>query len=275
MSAGWLHAAAVAFLAGGGSAGARLRRGPVSRSGEIWRSAAWAQTVVEAWHARAEARRAAEVNRRSRMLPLALGGAGSGGPDSVAAPRPMRRPDAAAAVLYGGYGCGYATGVEGSAVTAGGVHRFPAALTSFIGRSEPLREVAGLLGRHRLVTVTGPGGAGKTRLAVQVARAVAGEFADGAWLVELAPVRDRRRFLGWWRPRWGCGTSPGCRPARRWRGCWRGSNCCWCWITASTCSARRRSFAPDCWPRRMMCGCWRPAGSRCGWRERPGTGWGR
>ena len=73
---------------------------------------------------------------------------------------------------------------------AGGVHGFPAALTSFIGRAEPLREVAGLLSDHRLVTVTGPGGAGKTRLAAQVARQVGSRFADGAWLVELAPVAD-------------------------------------------------------------------------------------
>jgi predicted ATPase/DNA-binding CsgD family transcriptional regulator len=82
--------------------------------------------------------------------------------------------------------------VGGSATiaAAGGVHGFPAALTSFIGRDGPLREVAGLLAEHRLVTVTGPGGAGKTRLAGQVARAVAGRFADGAWLAELAPVRD-------------------------------------------------------------------------------------
>jgi predicted ATPase/DNA-binding CsgD family transcriptional regulator len=81
--------------------------------------------------------------------------------------------------------------VAGSAVAAaGGVHGFPAALTSFIGRSGPLREVAGLLGRHRLVTVTGAGGSGKTRLACEVARQVSGRFADGAWLVELAPVQD-------------------------------------------------------------------------------------
>ena len=73
---------------------------------------------------------------------------------------------------------------------ARGVHGFPAALTSFIGRAEPLREVAGLLSDHRLVTVTGPGGAGKTRLAAQVARQVASRFADGAWLAELAPVAD-------------------------------------------------------------------------------------
>src|SRR6185437_12300978 len=77
-----------------------------------------------------------------------------------------------------------------SVAAAGGVHGFPAPLTSFIGRAEPQREIAGLLADHRLVTVAGPGGAGKTRLAVQVARQVAGEFADGAWLVELAAVAD-------------------------------------------------------------------------------------
>jgi predicted ATPase len=76
------------------------------------------------------------------------------------------------------------------------VHGFPAALTSFIGRDGPLREIAGLLEQHRLVTVTGPGGAGKTRLAGEVARAVAGRFADGAWLAELAPVRDPAQVPG-------------------------------------------------------------------------------
>jgi predicted ATPase/DNA-binding NarL/FixJ family response regulator len=77
-----------------------------------------------------------------------------------------------------------------AAVTAGGMHGFPAGLASFIGRVGPVREVAGLLEEHRLVAVTGPGGAGKTRLACEVARRVAGWFADGAWLVELAAVRD-------------------------------------------------------------------------------------
>ena len=70
------------------------------------------------------------------------------------------------------------------------MHGFLAALTSFIGRAGALREVAGLLQECRLVTVTGPGGVGKTRLAGQVARQVTGRFADGAWLAELAPVRD-------------------------------------------------------------------------------------
>ena len=93
---------------------------------------------------------------------------------------------------------GYCIGVgESAAVTAAdGVRGFPAALTSFIGRDGPLREVAGLLEQHRLVTVTGPGGAGKTRLAGEVARRVAGRFADGAWLVELAPVQDPAQVAG-------------------------------------------------------------------------------
>ena len=56
--------------------------------------------------------------------------------------------------------------------------------------------MAGLLAEHRLVTVTGPGGVGKTRLAGQVARAVAGRFADGAWLAELALVGDAAQVPG-------------------------------------------------------------------------------
>jgi predicted ATPase/DNA-binding CsgD family transcriptional regulator len=93
---------------------------------------------------------------------------------------------------------GYCIGVgESAAVTAADdVRSFPAALTSFIGRDGPLREVAELLEQYRLVTVTGPGGSGKTRLAGQVAGRVAGRFADGAWLVELAPVQDPAQGAG-------------------------------------------------------------------------------
>ena len=90
---------------------------------------------------------------------------------------------------------GYGTRVEGYAAdgAAASMHRFPVVLTSFVGRDEAVRQVAGLLEEYRLVTVTGPGGVGKTRLASEVARQVAGRFADGAWLAELAPVRDPAR----------------------------------------------------------------------------------
>ncbi|HEY3034729.1 MAG TPA: AAA family ATPase, partial [Streptosporangiaceae bacterium] len=74
-------------------------------------------------------------------------------------------------------------------VTAG-VHGFPAALTRFIGRSRELDDVAELLARYRMVTVTGPGGVGKTRLSGEVAQQVTGRFADGVWLAELAGVAD-------------------------------------------------------------------------------------
>jgi transcriptional regulator with XRE-family HTH domain len=74
--------------------------------------------------------------------------------------------------------------------TASGMHGFVPALTYFIGRAGAVREVAALLKERRLVTVTGPGGAGKTRLAGQVAGQVAGRYADGVWLAELAAVRD-------------------------------------------------------------------------------------
>ena len=76
---------------------------------------------------------------------------------------------------------------------AGSMHDFPAALTSFVGRAAVVDEISGHLGQYRLVTLSGPGGAGKTRLAGEVARQVAGRFADGVWLAELAAVRDPAR----------------------------------------------------------------------------------
>ena len=66
----------------------------------------------------------------------------------------------------------------------------PQQLSSVIGREEVVGDVAELVREQRLVTLTGVGGVGKTRLAVEVATEVAGEFPDGAWLIELASVND-------------------------------------------------------------------------------------
>ena len=112
---------------------------------------------------------------------------------------------------------GYGTGVEGSAagMAAAGVHGFPAVLTSFVGRAGAVREVAGLLEEYRLVTVTGPGGVGKTRLAGEVARQVAARFADGAWLAELAPVRDPAQVAAAVAVALGVREQPGCPRRRR------------------------------------------------------------
>ncbi|MFF1905797.1 ATP-binding protein [Kitasatospora sp. NPDC058218] len=69
--------------------------------------------------------------------------------------------------------------------------RLPAEVTSFVGRRQELAELARLLAAARLVTVTGPGGVGKSRLALRAAARAAGAFPDGTWLVEIAPVQDR------------------------------------------------------------------------------------
>jgi predicted ATPase len=66
----------------------------------------------------------------------------------------------------------------------------PVQPTSFVGRSDEVRDLAAALERSPLVTVTGVGGVGKTRLAVQVAAELLGTFADGAWLCELAAAGD-------------------------------------------------------------------------------------
>jgi hypothetical protein len=66
----------------------------------------------------------------------------------------------------------------------------PVLSTSFVGRDAEVAELVGVVRAHRLVTLTGVGGVGKTRLALQVAAELVGEFGDGVWLVELAPVAD-------------------------------------------------------------------------------------
>ncbi|WP_030780513.1 ATP-binding protein [Streptomyces sp. NRRL S-920] len=65
-----------------------------------------------------------------------------------------------------------------------------ARLTSFVGREADIDALRGDLARARLVTLFGPGGAGKTRLSQEAAESVGAGFADGVWLAELAPVED-------------------------------------------------------------------------------------
>ncbi|MDT5354590.1 MAG: hypothetical protein QOJ56_3122, partial [Mycobacterium sp.] len=68
--------------------------------------------------------------------------------------------------------------------------RLPVQLTSFVGRNTELSQVGELLSENRLLTLTGAGGAGKTRLAIEVAAQLTGEFGDGVWYVDLAPITD-------------------------------------------------------------------------------------
>jgi predicted ATPase/class 3 adenylate cyclase len=69
-----------------------------------------------------------------------------------------------------------------------GAHNLPLHLTSFVGRGAQMTDLEKLLVDNRLVTLTGAGGAGKTRLGVEIAARIAAEFGDGAWYVDLAPI---------------------------------------------------------------------------------------
>ncbi|MGH2524355.1 MAG: ATP-binding protein, partial [Anaerolineales bacterium] len=96
---------------------------------------------------------------------------------------------------------GEAIDLEGAA-SASDPHNLPHHLTSFVGREKEMAEVKRLLSRSpersegaakhptRLLTLTGPGGTGKTRLALQVAANLLNAFSDGVWLVEFAPVSN-------------------------------------------------------------------------------------
>jgi len=69
-------------------------------------------------------------------------------------------------------------------------HNLPISTTSFIGREKEMKEVRDLFRKSRLVTLTGAGGCGKTRLAREIALTLVEEYKDGVWFIDLAPVTD-------------------------------------------------------------------------------------
>ncbi len=110
----------------------------------------------------------------------------------------------------------------------------PLQLTSFVGRGAEIETVRQIIADNRLVTLTGAGGVGKTRLAVQVAYEMDADFADGVWYVDLAPITDPEvvpvavtRALG----------LPDQTGRRRWTRSpvsSRAGTCFSCWTTVST-----------------------------------------
>lgn len=82
------------------------------------------------------------------------------------------------------------TSAESTASSSPPRHNLPQPLTSFIGREMQIAELKALLDNARLLTLTGSGGCGKTRLAMQLASEVAGAYPDGIWLVEFAALAE-------------------------------------------------------------------------------------
>src|SRR3984885_12179074 len=68
--------------------------------------------------------------------------------------------------------------------------RLPVQFTSFVGRESDIAQVRDLVIKNRLVTLTGAGGVGKTRMAIQIAGQFSADFSDGVWYVDLAPITD-------------------------------------------------------------------------------------
>ena len=144
----------------------------------------------------------------------------------------------------------------------------PSPLTPFVGRAAERATLAEALQAHRLVTAVGPGGVGKTRLALSVAADLADRFADGVWYVDLVPVTDPAMIAPAIADALGLGEPQGAvddRPHPRLAG--RPARRCWSWTTASTCWTAWRS----CWNACSSAahGWWssRPAGPGCSSRS--------
>ena len=102
----------------------------------------------------------------------------------------------------------------------------PAETTSFVGRRRELAELRSALARARLVSLVGPGGVGKTRLALRAATDLGRGFADGAWWLDLAEIREAALVAGQRSQRWTCETRPRPSPCRSCRPTCGIARCC-------------------------------------------------
>ena len=135
-----------------------------------------------------------------------------------------------------------ATAVSGGIVTPSGAdvrtdtpNNLPRQRTRFIGRDRELAECARLLGETRLLTLTGIGGSGKTRLAIRLAEIMLPTFPEGVWFIDFAPLVDAERVAATAAGALGARESADTPALDALRGCSPENAACWCSITASTC----------------------------------------
>ena len=142
------------------------------------------------------------------------------------------------------------------------VGSLPRPLSSFIGREDLLADAARLLGDHRLLTLTGPGGSGKTRVAIELATRVGGKFPDGVHFVPLAAIRDPALIPS------SVARSLGLPDSRDIRSSSTSLSTCataQCWSSSTTSSScwRAPPSSPSCWPRATPSGSWSRVARHC------------
>ncbi len=125
----------------------------------------------------------------------------------------------------------------------------PMQRTSFVGRVDEVKELAALVTTERIVTLTGAGGVGKSRLALQVAAEVAPDFADGTWFVSLAALDEGALVAATILDALGVPERRGDRRSTPCAGGRRTARRCWWSTTASTCSTRGRRRSSTASPR--------------------------
>jgi DNA-binding CsgD family transcriptional regulator len=121
----------------------------------------------------------------------------------------------------------------------------PSPLNPFIGRAQERAELRNALGAHRQVTAVGPGGVGKTRLALTVAADLAGDFEDGVWFVDLVPVTDPAMVGSAVAAALGLGEQQGRSIDDSVLAALAAP--CWCWTTVSTSPTGWRRSSSVCW----------------------------
>ena len=139
-------------------------------------------------------------------------------------------------------------------------HGLPAGVTSFIGREWELETLRRLVATTRLLTLTGPGGAGKTRLALETAHQALPEYRDGVAWVELAPLVDPALAPQTVAASLGVQEQPGEALLTTLQGALRSRNSCSSWTTASTCSTPALSWSRLCCGLVPNYGCSPPVG---------------
>ena len=150
-----------------------------------------------------------------------------------------------------------------------GRHNLPLQMTSFIGREQELAEVTRLLGTTRLLTLTGTGGTGKTRLALQVVSDLLDRYPQGVWLADLAPLADPAGVPAAVADAVGVREEAGQPLLATLVAALRSATSCWCWTTANICwmPAPRSSSAAARLPQRDGAG-HQPRGARVGRGDR-------